>query len=185
MYELHKNEQYFFQEKTLEALADFLSRYERPCCLCAPMLGKRLAERGFPVTVLDNDKRFARVKGFQSFDLYRPVWLSQRFDVILCDPPFFSVSLAQLFVVLRQLSHYEFAQPILVSYLSRRATAVTATFYPFGLQPAGLYPQYQTVQKVERNHIEFFSNLAAEDLATLQNSFARLQRSKSEIPIHV
>jgi len=27
-------------EKTLHALAEFVARFERPCCLCAPMAGK-------------------------------------------------------------------------------------------------------------------------------------------------
>ena len=42
MYELHENEQYFFDERTLQQLADFVSTFGNPCCLCAPLLGEAL-----------------------------------------------------------------------------------------------------------------------------------------------
>jgi hypothetical protein len=34
------------------------------------------------------------------------------------------------------------------------------TFARFGLEPTGYRPGYQTVQAVERNAIEFFSNVS-------------------------
>jgi len=40
MEERHQREQYFFDRETLAALSDFVSRFERPCCLCAPMVGR-------------------------------------------------------------------------------------------------------------------------------------------------
>src|SRR5690349_5948980 len=100
MYELHENEQYFFDEPTLDRLARFLEPWRAPCCLCAPLLGKRLAQRGLAVHVLDIDERFANVRGFQRYDIYRPTWLGVEFGIILCDPPFFNVSLAQLFTAI-------------------------------------------------------------------------------------
>lgn len=72
MYELHENEQYFFAEPTLAHLAGFLARFAAPCCLCAPLLGRRLAEQGVAVTILDIDERFAAVRGFRCYNLYNP-----------------------------------------------------------------------------------------------------------------
>ncbi|HKV08258.1 MAG TPA: hypothetical protein VJ725_08980 [Thermoanaerobaculia bacterium] len=167
MYELHENEQYFFDEKTLDQLSGFLLRFSAPCCICAPLLGKRLAERGAAVTVLDIDERFAGVRGFRRWDLYRPEWLGQEFDVIVCDPPFFNASLSQLFAALRMLARNDFSQPMLVSYLKRRSEAILGTFAPFGLKPTGYLPSYQTVEAGERNEIEFFSNLPEEEIRWL------------------
>ena len=159
MYELHENEQYFFDRTTLGHLAEFVSGFETPCCLCAPMLGRELEQRGIEVRTLDVDERFASLNGFRRYDVYRPEWLGEEYGLIVCDPPFFSVSLSQLFAALRLLSMNNFEQPMLVSYLSRRASSVTGTFARFGLVPTGYCPGYQTVQKVERNEIEFFGNL--------------------------
>jgi hypothetical protein len=92
--------------------------------------------------------------------VFRPAWLGEPFDLILCDPPFFRVSLAQLFTAIRLLSRYDYRQPLLISYLSRRAANILGTFARFDLRPTGYYPGYLTVQNVDRNGIEFFGNLA-------------------------
>ena len=170
MYEIHAKEQYFFDEDTLHHLTEFLKGWSAPCCICAPLLGRTAAEHGIPVTVLDIDERFSDVAGFQRFDLYRPHWLEQEFDLILCDPPFFNVSLSQLFSALRLLAHHNLAQPLMVSYLSRRSGAITGTFAPFNLQPTGYKPGYQTIKKTPKNEIEFFSNLKPDQLDRLNTA---------------
>ena len=167
MYELHENEQYFFDEATLETLADFVSKWTSPCCICAPMLGKKLAQRGVDVTILDIDQRFATTKGFRRFDLISPEWIGEDFDLIVCDPPFFNVSLSQLFAAIRTLALFNFKQKLMISYLSRRSDAIVGTFAPFSLSPTNYFPKYQTVRDVERNKIEFFSNLDKTDLEQL------------------
>jgi hypothetical protein len=159
MYELHENEQYFFDGPTLAFLGDFVARFANPCCLCAPLLGRELEARGVSVRTLDIDERFAGLRGFRRYDLYRPEWLGEEFGLIICDPPFYNVSLSQLFRAIRLLSRHNYGQPLLVSYLVRRAANVTGTFARFGLQPTGYRPGYQTVQKSERNEVEFFGNV--------------------------
>jgi hypothetical protein len=159
MYELHENEQYFFDKPTLAYLADFVSGFPYPCCLCAPLLGRELESRGVPVRTLDIDERFAGLNGFRKYDIYRPEWLGEEFGLILCDPPLFNVSLSQLFTAIRLLSLYNYDQPLLVSYLVRRSSNIIGTFARFNLQPTGYRPGYQTVQKAERNDIEFFANV--------------------------
>lgn len=173
MYELHENEQYFFDAPTLDHLANFVARWPSPCCLCAPLLGKHLAERGVAVTILDIDERFSVVPGFRHYDIYRPAWLDRKFGIILCDPPFFNVSLSQLFAAVRILSHHQFDQPLLVSYLQRRSEAILGTFSPFGLRPTGFCPGYQTVQASARNDIEFFGNIPEESIRELCASPAK------------
>jgi hypothetical protein len=162
MYELHENEQYFFDRPTIAHLADFLSAYDNPCCICCPLLGRELAERGVAVRILDIDERFANLPGFRRYDLYRPEWLGEEFGIIVCDPPFYNVSLSQLFAAIRMLSRNLYTQPMLVGYLVRRQSSILGTFSRFNLQPTGYRPQYLTVQKSERNEIEFYGNLGEE-----------------------
>jgi hypothetical protein len=159
MYELHENEQYFFDKPTLAHLVDFVSRYDNPCCVCAPLLGQELVKRGVQVRILDIDERFAHLVGFRRYDIYRPEWLGEEFGLIVCDPPFYNASLSQLFAAIRMLARNDYTQPLLLSYLVRRSANVLGTFARFGLEPTGYRPGYQTVQKAERNDIEFFGNL--------------------------
>lgn len=162
MEELHSNEQYFFDAPTTEYLADFLLPWRHPCCLCCPTLGQMLEKLGRSATILDVDERFRGTKGFLAYDLYRPQWLKQEFDIIVCDPPFFKLALSGLFAAIRVLSRNNFSQPLLVSYLKRRETAILGTFAKFNLRPTGIRPGYQTVKKCQRNDIEWYSNLSQE-----------------------
>jgi hypothetical protein len=66
------------------------------------------------------------------------------------------------------LSHNNFDQKLMIGYLARRSHAVIGSFNLFNLLPTGYYPSYVTVQKIERNEIEFFGNLNATELNALQ-----------------
>ena len=170
MYEHHRREQYFFDPPTLTRLADFAQTFARPCCLCAPMVARELAGRGVTVRLLDTDERFASLPGYQHYDLYRPAWLDETFDLILCDPPFFRVSLSQLFVALRTLSHFDFEQPLLLAYLTRRSDRLLGSLALFNLAPTGYFPGYQTVDTSDKSRIELYSNLPGERLAALHGA---------------
>ncbi len=160
MLERHEWEQYFWDAPTLETLPDVTARFEFPCALCAPMLGRALSERGIKARVLDSDERFAADANFAHFDLYRPLWRAETYGAIFCDPPFWEVSLSQLFAAIRLLAHHNWEQPLAICYPTRRAKNICGTFARFGLQPTGYFPGYLTVQQLERNRIEFFANFA-------------------------
>ena len=171
MYELHKNEQYFFDEETLSHLVSFLAAFNRIGVLCAPMLGLALSKVDRNVTILDIDERFEKVPGFLTWNIYRPQRLPQEFDIIICDPPFFKVSLSQLFKAIKVLAHYNLDQKLLISYLHRRNSAIIGTFTPFKLEGTGFYPSYTTIKKTEKNKIEFFGNLGSEAHERLRTHF--------------
>lgn len=158
MLERHENEQYFFSGATVKRLADIAQRFQRPCCLCMPLVGEELERRGVETVTLDCDERFAHLNGFRRFDLFRPEWQGDEFGLILCDPPFFKVSLSQLFTAIRLLSRHNYDQPLLMCYLTRRGGSLMGTFANFGLRPAGMFPEYATVRNLERNEIECFGN---------------------------
>lgn len=170
MYELHEREQYFFDDGTLDHLAGFVGQYESPCCLCTPLLGQRLVERGSSVTILDVDERFASLTGYRHYDVYRPEWIEEEFDLIVCDPPFFKVSLSQLFPAIRMLAHNDYRQKLLMCYLTRRSDALLGAFANFGLEATGYRPSYQTVRPTEKNEIECYGNLGDEEHLRLRSA---------------
>ena len=158
MEERHNQEQYFFDDATVDSIADMLQPFGRVCVLCAPKVGIELERRGARPMVLDLDKRFGGSLGFRWWDITRPTFVAEKFDVIFADPPFFSVSLSQLFVAIRLLSHHDFTQRLMIGYLTRRANAILGTFAPFGLRATGFRPGYETVANADRNEIELFAN---------------------------
>ncbi len=158
MEERHDREQYFFDAATVARLADRLESFESPCCLCAPRVAEELHRRGRAVTCLDLDERFGHLPGYRRYDLTRPDWLAERFGVILCDPPFFNVSLTVLRHAIRQLAHHDTSQPLFLGYLQRRAAAVERTFAEFGLRATAERFGYETVVEGAKNDIVLFAN---------------------------
>lgn len=165
MYELHKNEQYFFDNETLKKFSNYIinTDYRPICCLCVPLLGKKLIDIGiFPadIDILDIDKRFSNLASFVYYNIAKPSYINYVYSLIICDPPFFSLSLSQLFNSIYKLTHFNFKCKILISYLKRRESALLGTFNAFNLKPTGFYPKYQTVDtSSDRNKIEFYSNI--------------------------
>lgn len=158
--ERHEFDQYFFADPTLDDLCGVLERFQRPVILCAPRLGEAMERRGRVVATLDIDERFARLRGFVKWNIRRPTPLDFKPDLIFCDPPFFGVSLSELFSAIRLLAGFDLTTPVAVSYLSRRAAAITGALRPFGLEATAYRPAYVSVENAGRTSIELFANFA-------------------------
>lgn len=159
MYELHQHEQYFFDQTTITQLTTFLSQFESICTLCAPMIGKELNCLKKDVTILDIDDRFSSEKGFLNWNIYKPEWINKTFDIIFCDPPFFNVSLSQLFKAIRMLSHNNFEQELMLGYLCRRSEAIIGSFHLFNIKPSGYYPSLcNSAKNREKPNRNFFQH---------------------------
>jgi len=95
--------------------------------------------------VLDIDNRFSNLPGFVHWNMYRPAALHTKPDLLLCDPPFKTVKLDQLYRAYMALLHGDPTVPVVMSWLSRRESALLGTLHPFNLQPTGFYPGYVSV----------------------------------------
>lgn len=152
--EQHRKEQYFFDEATQDWLLVLLRHYTFPCLVGVPTVARLMVD----VPLLDIDERFAELPGFKKWNLYRPEPAGD-FCVIVCDPPFKTVTLSQLFNALRVLANGGFAQPIMITGLASREADILATFHPFKLRPTGIQARYVSVQDQDgRNKIMFYAN---------------------------
>src|SRR5262249_1967369 len=115
-------------------------------------------QRGHVVPTLDLDERFAHLRGFVRWNIRRPTPLMFKPDLIICDPPFFGVSLSELFGAIRLLACFDTWTCVAVSYLSRRAGAITGTCRPFNLRGTAYRPAYVSVENAGRTSIELFAN---------------------------
>ena len=103
--EKHDLEQYFFDKKTAQKLFDLFVRESlfenKKCCfLCCPVLAKIAKEYELEenTALFDIDERFDHFKNYKKFDLLLEKMEKEleKFDIIVCDPPFFSVKIDQL-----------------------------------------------------------------------------------------
>ena len=162
MKELHENEQYFFtkefEDQYVQLIVDYYSN-STICCVCCPMIGKRLVEAGLDVTILDIDERFSSYSQFKCYDITKPKYLDIHFDVIICDPPFFNVSFGKLKKALQMLSHYDMNTAVILTYLLRREDTFIRKFSEFNLHRMNRQPQYQTVDVTDpKRDIRLYTN---------------------------
>lgn len=146
-----------FDAETTEHLVDFAEMFESPCLIFMADVGRELVKRGKKPAILDVDKRLSSIPGFRSFDLGRPVYTSDSFDLIICDPPA-NVSHVQLFHALKVLTHFDFETPILVTTTPKRANAFKAVLSPFEMREVGFVPQYASADEPAK---EFWANFDA------------------------
>lgn len=158
MQENHQLEQYFFDRETTGRLADLCAAAAAPCCLGTPSVARELHRRGQPARLLDVDARFAELPGFVHWDFYRPRPLSERFDLIVCDPPFSRVRLSQLFVALRTLVQGDFTTRLVLCHLERRQHDIQGALGAFGLSLTDIVPTYVSVSPSPADRIVVYAN---------------------------
>ena len=158
--ENHINEQYFFAESTVNYLVRVAITFKNVCCICCPSVGKKLEEMGANVTILDIDERFSNLSGFKYWDIKNPKYMSDDFDLIIMDPPFFNVSMREIRKSIQLLTHFDTSSTkLMISYLSRRENAFKSGMQPFNMKPMDYVPEYNTVDVTEyKNRIEFYVN---------------------------
>ena len=158
--EKHENEQYFFTDDTVEYLTRVAMSFDKICCICCPSIGNRLEEMGTDVTILDIDERFSDLEGFKYWDIKSPKYISDEFDLIIMDPPFFNVSMREIRKAIQMLTHFDTNRTkVMISYLSRREKAFKVGMKPFVMEPMEYVPEYNTVDVTEpKNRIEFYVN---------------------------
>lgn len=131
----HAHEQFFFSDETCQRLVKLASRYRRPLLLCTPSLAEALEARSRPYILLDRDRRFAHLRGYQRFDLRSPHLVFEDFDAIFADPPFSNISLAQLAGTVDALARCAPSRPDLyLCYINTREAELLRCFGDFPLR---------------------------------------------------
>jgi hypothetical protein len=170
--ERHEVEQYFWSERTVCTLASALAGMQNICCLTTPALAQALHEEGGKdVTLLDIDERFASLPGFCHFDLLKPVCAASRFDVIVFDPPFFSIPAQQLKRAVLAITSGRTDVPVLMAFLVRAEAELLSVFSDFRLFKTKFALEYANVKESKWSNYALYSNI---DLPGVK----RLQRKK-------
>ena len=136
-------EQYFFTKENIQSFINvFMMTYPEPqeiedkvCLVWAPSLAKALYEEyDIKVTICDIDKRFEDLPGFKYFDLKDPYEIEGKdFDMILIDPPFFSVTLDEQAHAMSVLAKNNFNCKLMISFPHKDEKQVLKSFKNFKL----------------------------------------------------
>ena len=162
MYELHENEQYFFDRPTLDTLAEAVVAGSPIPAACARRCwGRSWSGGAWPCARWTSTRASPTSRAFRRYDLYRPDWLGEAVRPDRLRPAVLSASRwSQLFTAIRLLSRYDYSSRCWsATWCGGRPTSWVPS-PASACQPTGYRPGYQTVQAVARNAIEFFSNVS-------------------------
>ena len=150
-------EQYFFTIECAKEIVNRLDRFDNPCCLCAPRLGKEWFDRGRIVRILDIDKRFSFLPGYKYYDLENPHALDEKFDIIVADP---NLSLEEIVILraINTISNMNYHQKLLILYETEKEASLLKTFQAYDLHPTQYYPIYCNITDEGRRYHQFYAN---------------------------
>jgi len=151
-------EQYFFSRDTLVDLIKVMDQFDNPCCMVCPSVAHASHALNRELTLLDIDERFSYLPRYMNYNLYKPSPLTQTFDMILFDPPYFQVPMSDLFNSVDVISHQNRDTPLIVAFLRRSQANLLKTFSPYTLSPTRYHPGYAHVKDNKRKNYLFYSN---------------------------
>ncbi|MEL6343454.1 MAG: hypothetical protein AAFV53_09985 [Myxococcota bacterium] len=157
----HRFEQFFFNTGTTARLSRIARQFRRPLLLCMPSLAKDLEDRLHPYRLLDRDRRFTNLSGYEYFDLLNPHMIFEDFDAIFVDPPFANVTLPQLRETIDLLASCPPRRPALfICYIASREAQLMETFSPYQLRRENEPLGYRTVKAATQARIRLYASTA-------------------------
>lgn len=162
-------EQYFWTEKTIEAIREAL-RYcfeiESQCCLCTPTLAHNWwIKEAKEVSLLDIDTRFKYLPKFHYFDLRDPHSTElqpeqQSWRVIIFDPPFFYIPISVLYDAIIYVCEANVKRTkLLMGFLKREEKTLLNVFAPFNLKRTSFKLEYAHVKPNKWCNYALYSNV--------------------------
>lgn len=118
--ERHDLEQYFWTDKTVDGIRHALQYYDDICCLTTPTLVHAYHGARNDQVLLDIDERFDYLPRFRRFDVLDPQpEPDENFSIIVIDPPFFYIPMAQIKQAVLTVTRGRTDVPLLIGFLKR------------------------------------------------------------------
>lgn len=152
-------EQYFWTEDTVNRLLKSLEFMDNCCCLTTPSLGEGFFRIGREEVVLDIDTRFDYLPKFRYFDIRAPVAQEEDFRIIILDPPFFYLSMEQIYNSVLAITKGNFDTKILIGFLKREEKTLLTTFKKFNLRETNFKLEYATTRPNKWKNYALYSNI--------------------------
>jgi hypothetical protein len=156
-------EQYFWSADVVRRIRDALIFTDEGscCCFTTPSLTEGFLEQGRDEPLLDIDIRFNYLKLFQQFDIKNPHEPGgmENFKVIIIDPPFFNISIMELFHATNVITNNNFNTNIIIGFLKRYEYALLETFKPYGISETSMNLEYAHIKPNKWPNFTLYSNI--------------------------
>ena len=153
------NEQFFWTINTVKQLMNAFKYTYECCCLTTPSLGHAFHEAGRDEKVLDIDDRFKYLPKFEKFDIKNPHNLDETFNVIVIDPPFFVITLKELYDAVNIITKNNFDTKIVIGFLARHNKLLLETFKKYGISETKTKLEYAHIKPHKWHNFKLYSNV--------------------------
>ncbi|MFX0094124.1 MAG: hypothetical protein ACFFBD_20470, partial [Candidatus Hodarchaeota archaeon] len=139
-----------------------------PCCLATPTLGDAYwRQKDKAVDVLDIDTRFAYLPKYRYYDIRFPYYYNTEINLLVVDPPYFRVTIDELYGCIIELTQGNFKTKLVIGYLKRFEREFLQKFAPFNLKPTKFPLEYQTLRPNKWRNCRLYSNYDFKGIKTL------------------
>ncbi len=173
--ERHDLEQYCWTRNTVCGLCRALCFNPNICCLATPSLAQAyfVQDPEQVVTLLDIDRRFSYLPGFQYWDIRHPEPLADHncktnFRVVVFDPPFFYIPMEELHRAVLEVCKGDTKTWLLIGFLVREERNLLNTFKEFKLMKTKFVLEYATVKPNKWRNYALYSNVDLPGIKRIQ-----------------
>lgn len=158
----HDLEQYFWTKKIVQRILNATQwTYTECCCFTTPSLAQAYHETGNEQALLDIDERFEYLPRFERFDItdpHSPAGAGS-FQILVIDPPFFGITVQQLYDATELITEGNGDTKIVIGYLTRMEHALLKTFRKYGISETSASLEYAGIKPNKWKNFTLYSNV--------------------------
>ena len=154
-------EQFFWTSDTVKKLLSACEYITNCCCFTTPSLAQGFHLNGRDEKLLDIDERFNYLLRFERFDIKNPHVPDEagEFNIIVIDPPFFNISIKELFETTNIITNNNFKTNIIIAFLVRFEFPLLETFAPYGISETSANLEYAHIKPNKWRNFRLYSNI--------------------------
>jgi hypothetical protein len=154
-------EQFFWTSDTVKKILNACQYITECCCFTTPSLAEGFHNNGEEQVLLDIDERFDYLPRFEKFDIINPHVPkgSGDFNIIVIDPPFFNISVKQLFDATNIITNNNYNTNIVIAFLVRYEFPLLETFKPYGISETSTPLEYAHIKPNKWRNFKLYSNI--------------------------
>lgn len=167
--ERHEYEQFFWSKETVEKLIKACEFIPECCCLTTPSLAVGFHNKGVERTLLDIDERFNFLPKFKYYDVRTPTKLNESFQIIVLDPPFFSVPIEEFRKAVDVITDKNYNTKIIIGFLKREENRLLQAFNDYNIKKTNFKLEYASIKPNKWDNFALYSNVDLPGIKKVKN----------------
>ena len=159
--ERHDLEQFFWTGDIVKKLLTACEYTSDCCCFTTPSLAEGFRCVNRDEKLLDIDERFSYLKLFEKFDIKNPHCPdgAGNFNLIIIDPPFFNVTIKELFEATNYITNNNYNTNLIIAFLVRCEYSLLEIFKPYGISETSTQLEYAHIKPNKWKNFKLYSNI--------------------------